>query len=134
MANIHTIPIIQSHGVAAKGVGRAGVMLSTDERANASMIARRDGVVDIFIVASANEPNPAVQIFRGLAKGMGSFQEEWIPQSGPMTIGIQGTDFSQRVTIFQGIQVQEGEFIGVAIQNKQPNFRLGLCGVFMQYH
>lgn len=134
MSEFVTIPIIQTMGSAAKGVGRAGVMLEAGEKANASIIVPRTGLVSLHMVASANEPHPNVQIYAGYTKGRGTFKEEWIPPSGQVGVSIEGVDTSNRMKLLDGISVEEGEFLGVRIENLTQGFRLGLCCVFLKYH
>jgi hypothetical protein len=134
MSDFVTVPIVQSSGIAAKGVGRAGTMIETNGIANAGMIVPRSGNISIHMIVSANEPKQDVQLFAAYTTGRGVFKEEWMPPSGQVSVDIEGVDTSQRKKILEGISVEEGAFLGIRVKNLTQGFRLGLCGIFIKYH
>lgn len=124
---------MQSRGVAAKGVGKAGINLETNEWLNASLIIPKSGPVSVHINFSGNSPSPNCQIFRGYVKGRLDFQETWLPPSGNMTLPVEGSDLQQRDKLFENLQVDEGEFLGIRVENLTPGFKLCVSGIYIRY-
>jgi hypothetical protein len=130
---IFTVPIIHSMGTNSAGGGRAGVTLQTRDRANASIMVPKTGTVSVGIVVSAEQPRQGVQIYRGYAKGMGNFREGWVPPSGLTNINIGAADTGHRLHVLRGIQVQEGEFLGIRITNREEGYSFNLSVIFIEY-
>lgn len=94
----------------------------------------RTGNISIHIVASANEPKENARIFSAYTRGWDVFKEEWLPRSGETNISVQGVDTSQRIKTLEAISVEDGEFLGIRIQNLSEGFGPGLCAIYIEYH
>lgn len=130
---IYTVPIVHSMGTNSAGKGRSGVNLGTRDRANGSIMIPRSGTISIGIIVSTENPRSGVQIFRGYCKGFDQYSEGWIPPSGVTNINIPAPDTGYRLHVLSGIQVQEGEFLGVRITNRTEGYVFNLSSIFIEY-
>ena len=130
---IYTVPIVHTMGTNSAGGGRAGVTLGTRDRANASIMAPRSGTISVGIIVSTENPRSGVQIYRGFCKGFDQYHEAWTPPSGLTNINIPAADTGYRLHVFSGIQVQEGEFLGVRITNREEGYAFNLSSIFIEY-
>jgi hypothetical protein len=131
--NYFPLSIIQSNGALAGAGGQIGTVLAHKNWANSATLAPRSGNVNVIVVLSVDNPNPAVNIAPALIKGHSNFSEKWTQVHTGTNIAMNSANVYVRATIFQNIPVSAGEFIGVRVQNYEAGCNLNLAGLFLEY-
>lgn len=129
-----SIPIIQSTGSNAGAAGQVGTILPHKKWINASVVCPKNGTVNVVIIYSGNNPNPAIRVAMGIVKGRDTFKEEWDHLDLKESLAISEPDTYLRRAVLTNISVTEGELLGVRVQNMEPDYNLNIAAIYMKYH
>jgi len=114
------------------------MFVNSNYQAKLSPTMTENWLVQIFknnnsSIATTDTPRQGVQIYKGYCKGVDHFTERWMERSGLTHINLGAAATGHRIYLLDGIQVQEGEYFGVRITNREEGYIFTLAGVFIEY-
>jgi hypothetical protein len=129
-----TVPMVKSNGHPSGRGGKTGVGLTRDQWVNAGIMIPESAVVKIGMMFSLDAAHQSYPVALAFIKGFNGFEEKYDPYGGIVNATIN-TPSPHTVTwtiLHEGLQVNDGEYLGIRIQNR-GDFELNINAIFLDY-